>query len=473
MDLVVNVSLRGHIDHLILSKGEEVMASVGLVSLGCPKNQVDSEIMSGLIEEAGLELVTDYKQAEVLIVNTCGFIDDAKEESVDTILQLGQYKKEDNCKVLIVTGCLAQRYPEKLQEEIPEIDAILGTGNFDEIVEVIREALKGEERFEVTSPDFDYRSELPRKRSNVGYTAYVKIAEGCNNRCSYCVIPELRGDLQSREIEDIVAEVTELATAGVKEVNIVAQDITKYGLDLYGKSKLIELLTELLKIEGIKWFRLLYAYPTDFNDELLEMIANQPRICNYIDLPIQHADKKIRKKMGRQGSKKEILALIKKIRSKVPQMTIRTSLIVGFPGETEREFNNLLDFVQEARFDRLGVFTYSREEGTPAAKMPDQVEDEVKEARYERVMELQQNISRERNQEWIGEEVEVLVEEIEQEAGEKLVIGRTERDAPEIDGLIYIKNNIKDQDLDPDPGDFIRTRILDAYEYDLIGEGIK
>ncbi|SDB97042.1 MULTISPECIES: 30S ribosomal protein S12 methylthiotransferase RimO [unclassified Candidatus Frackibacter] len=442
------------------------MSSVGLVSLGCPKNQVDSEIMIGLVEEAGLELVDDYEEAEVLIVNTCGFIGDAKEESIEAILQLAKYK-EDNCEVLIVTGCLTQRYPEELKEEIPEIDAILGTGNFDEIVEVINEGLDGRNKFEVTDPNFDYQKELPRKRLDVGYTTYVKIAEGCNNRCSYCVIPKLRGDLRSRKIDNIVKEVKGLAKQGVKEVNIIAQDITKYGIDLYGESKLVELLKELVKIEDVKWFRLLYAYPNDFSDELIEMIAKHERICNYIDLPIQHADDRIREEMDRRGTKEEILTLISKLRDRIPKMTIRTSLIVGFPGETEKEFKNLLDFVQEAQFDRLGTFKYSQEEGTLAAKMPNQVEEDVKEERYERVMELQKEIALERNQAWIGEEVDVLVEEIQKEAGETLVIGRTERDAPEIDGFIYIK------DVDAKSGDLIKVQVTDAYEYDLIGEKLE
>jgi ribosomal protein S12 methylthiotransferase len=453
-----------------MGKGrKQTMAKVCLVSLGCPKNEVDSEIMGGLIEEAGLELIEDCSQADVLIINTCGFIADAQEESVDTILQLAQYK-EDNCEVLIVTGCLAQRYPEELQKEITEIDAILGTGNFDEVVEVIKKGLEGQSRFEITAPDFDYKAELPRKRSDIGYSTYVKIAEGCNNCCSYCVIPKLRGNLKSRRIEDIVEEVNELADQGVKEVNIIAQDITKYGLDLYGKAKLVELLTELLKIDSIKWFRLLYAYPADFSEELIEMIANNQRICNYIDLPIQHSDKKIRNKMGREGSKQEILALIEKLRDRVPKMTIRTSLIVGFPGETEKEFNNLLDFVKEAKFDRLGAFTYSREEDTPAAKMSAQVSEDIKEKRYEKIMELQQQISLDRNQQWLGREVDVLVEEVQEEGEESLIVGRTERDAPEIDGLIYIKDV---ENTNKKPGDFIKVRISDAYEYDLIGEEVK
>ncbi|ADL13030.1 30S ribosomal protein S12 methylthiotransferase RimO [Acetohalobium arabaticum] len=442
------------------------MVAVGLVNLGCAKNQVDAEIMLGLIDEAGFKLVNDYSQAEVLIVNTCGFIGDAKEESIDTILQLAEYKK-DNCKSLIVTGCLAQRHLEELEAEIPEIDGILGTGNFDKIVEVIKETLSGKSRAEVGNPEFNYHNRLPQKRIGQDYTAYLKIAEGCNNCCSYCVIPELRGKLHSREIEDIVTEAVELADQGVKEVNIIAQDITKYGSDLYGEPRLVELLTELMKVKGIKWFRLLYAYPNDFSDELIEVMAKHERICNYIDLPIQHVDDKIRSKMRRRGTKEDILSLIRKLRDRIPGISIRTSLIVGFPGETEDEFKNLLDFVQQARFDRLGVFTYSREEGTAAAEMPDQVAEEIKEERYERIMDLQQRISLERNQEWIGREVEVLIEEIQQNEDQKLAVGRTQQDAPEIDGLVYV------EDVKAEPGEFIKVRIKDAYEYDLIGERVE
>ncbi|MBM7624810.1 30S ribosomal protein S12 methylthiotransferase RimO [Sporohalobacter salinus] len=442
------------------------MVDIGLINLGCAKNQVDAEIMLGLITEAGFNLVEDYDRAEVIIINTCGFIDDAKEESIDTILQSAEYK-ENNCKALIVTGCLAQRHSEELKTEIPEIDAVLGTGNFDEIVEVIKDALAGESRFEIVNPEFDYHNNLPQKRMGKDYTAYLKIAEGCNNCCSYCVIPKLRGELHSRKIEDIKAEVNELADKGVKEVNIIAQDITKYGIDLYREPKIVELLTELMKIKGIKWFRLLYAYPIDFSDELIEVMAKHERICNYIDLPIQHVDDKIRSKMGRQGSKKDIMSLVQKLRDRIPEISIRTSLIVGFPGETEDEFETLLNFVQEAEFDRLGAFTYSREEGTAAAKMSNQVKEEIKEERYERVMDLQQRISLERNQKWIDREVEVLVEEIQQDGDKRLVVGRTQRDAPEIDGLVYV------EDEDAEPGEFIKTRITEAYEYDLIGERVE
>ncbi|WP_408955905.1 30S ribosomal protein S12 methylthiotransferase RimO [Natroniella sp. ANB-PHB2] len=438
------------------------MIKVGLLSLGCSKNQVDSEIMLGLIGEAGYQIVDNYNNSDVLIVNTCGFIDDAKEESINSILELAQYKQEGACELLIVTGCLAQRYSRDLEEQIPEVDAILGTGNFDQIVDVIEESLEGVRKVEVENPDFDYDRYLPKSNLSPNYTAYLKIAEGCNNCCSYCVIPQLRGPLRSRSIDTIVNEAQKLAQQGVKEINIIAQDITQYGIDLYGESKLIELLKELVQVEGIKWFRLLYAYPSHLTDELIELIAAEDKICNYLDLPVQHADTEIREKMNRTGSKEDILAVIKKLRAKIPGISLRTSLIVGFPGETEAEFKNLVNFVTEAEFDRLGVFTYSQEEGTPAAKMDGQIPEEIKEERYEEVMKLQQEISYQRNQEWIGKQVTLLVEEIQAEES-PLVIGRTERDAPEIDGVVYVKGSTAEV------GELIEVEIVDAYEYDLMG----
>ncbi|MCK8826513.1 30S ribosomal protein S12 methylthiotransferase RimO [Natroniella acetigena] len=438
------------------------MLKVGLLSLGCSKNQVDSEIMLGLIDEAGYQVVDNYNNSDVLIVNTCGFIDDAKEESINSILELAQYKQDGACELLIVTGCLAQRYSQDLEEQIPEVDAILGTGNFDQIVEVIEESLEGTRKVEVENPDFDYDRYLPKNNLSPNYTAYLKIAEGCNNCCSYCVIPQLRGSLRSRSIEKIVDEAQRLVQQGVKEINIIAQDITQYGIDLYGEFRLIELLKELVKIEDIEWFRLLYAYPSHLTDELIELIATEDKLCNYLDLPVQHADAAIREKMNRTGSKDDILAVIKKLRAKIPDISLRTSLIVGFPGETEAEFKNLIDFVTEAEFDRLGVFTYSQEEGTPAAEMTDQIPEEIKEERYEEIMKLQQEISYQSNQDWVGKQVTVLVEEVQAEES-PLVVGRTERDAPEIDGVVYVK------DSTAEVGGLIEVEIVDAYEYDLMG----
>ncbi|WP_027339267.1 30S ribosomal protein S12 methylthiotransferase RimO [Halonatronum saccharophilum] len=436
------------------------MAKIGLLSLGCAKNQVDSEIMLGLIQENGHIVVEDYKEADVLIVNTCGFISDAKEESIESILQLARYKEEGNCEVLIVTGCLSQRYSEELQKDMPEIDAILGTGNFDKIVEVINDTLEGNDNFGVSSPDFDYDRYLPKSNLTPKHTAYLKIAEGCNNCCSYCIIPQLRGKLKSRTIENIIEEAKELAKKGIKEVNIIAQDITQYGIDLYGEGKLVELLKRLLEVKEIKWFRLLYAYPSHLNDDLIELMAKEDRICNYLDLPVQHAHRDIRREMNRSGSKEDILGVIEKLRDRIPDITLRTSLIVGFPGEKQEHFKTLLDFIKEAKFDRLGAFTYSREEGTRAATLSDQISEETKQERHQRVMDLQRDISFEVNQRWVDKEVEVLVEEVQ---GDGLLIGRTRRDAPEVDGVIYIKNS-KAQ-----VGDMIRVNVIEAYEYDLMG----
>ncbi|WP_018247587.1 30S ribosomal protein S12 methylthiotransferase RimO [Orenia marismortui] len=438
------------------------MSTIGLLSLGCAKNQVDSEIMLGLIKDAGHEIIKSYSEAEVLIVNTCGFISDAKEESIESILELSKYKKDGNCKLLIVTGCLSQRYSKELEDEISEVDAIVGTGNFDKIVEIIDDAFGGKKRVEVVDPEFDYDRDLPRNNLTPQHTAYVKIAEGCNNFCSYCIIPQLRGDLKSRSIENIVKEVKKLSEQGVKEINIIAQDITQYGIDLYGESKLVELLKELLKIDGIKWFRLLYAYPSHLSEDLIEIIATEDRICNYLDLPVQHADDEIRRKMNRGGSQEDVLATIKKLRDRIPDITLRTSLIVGFPGETEEQFDNLLSFIKEAQFDRLGAFTYSQEEGTPAAKMDCQIPEERKQERFERVMNLQQDISYERNQSWIAKEIEVLVEEVQSE-DPKIMVGRTRRDAPDVDGVIYIEGS------SAKIGDMIKVKVTDAYEYDLVG----
>ncbi len=442
------------------------MSKIGLLSLGCAKNQVDSEIMLGLLEEAGHEIIEKFDRAEVLIINTCGFISDAKEESIESVLDLAKYKEDGSCKLLIVTGCLSQRYSEVLEEEIPEVDAIVGTGNFDRIVEVIEDAMGGTKRFEVSDPDFDYNRDLPRNNLTPQHTAYLKIAEGCNNYCSYCIIPQLRGVLKSRSIENVLKEVKDLAAKGVKEINVIAQDITQYGIDLYDESKLVDLLKEMLKIEEIKWFRLLYAYPSHLNDELINLIANEERICNYLDLPVQHADDQIRQQMNRSGSREEVLKSIKKLRSRVPNITLRTSLIVGFPGETEEQFNNLLDFVKEVEFDRLGVFTYSQEEGTKAAELPCQIPEDRKEERMNRIMAVQQEISYQRNQKFIGQKLEVLVEEVQSEEP-RMIVGRSYRDAPDVDGVVYIK------DSNAKIGDMIKVKITDAYDYDLVGVELK
>ena len=439
------------------------MVEVALMTLGCAKNKVDSEIMLGLLEKAGYQVTDDYQSAEVIIVNTCGFIADAKEESIETTLQLAEYKEKGNCELLVVTGCLAQGYSDQLAEEMPEIDAMLGTGNFDQINKVIQEGLAGDKNIEINKPEFDYNNYIPETIIENKNSAYVKIAEGCNNCCSYCLIPQLRGKLKSRSIDSIVKEVQQLGDKGVNEINIIAQDITQYGIDLTGESKIVELLEEIVKVDGIHWIRLLYAYPSHISDELVELIATEDKICNYLDIPVQHADGEIRAKMNRSGSKEEILNVIDKLRTRIPDITLRTSIIVGFPGETEKHFRTLLDFIEEAQFDNLGAFTYSQEEGTAAAKMDCQIPEDRKEERYERVMNLQSDISYQRNQKWVGETLEVLVEEV-QSKDPKIMLGRSQREAPEeIDGLIFIK------ETSAEVGEIIDVEITEAHEYDLIG----
>ena len=439
------------------------MVDVAIVTLGCAKNEVDSQIMEQLLTKEKYKLSDDYKQAEVIIVNTCGFIADAKEESIETILELAQYKEEGNCELLVVTGCLAQGYGVELKEEMPEIDAMLGTGNFDQITEIIAEGLAGDRKIAIDKPEFDYDAYLPKTKTSNQKSAYVKIAEGCNNNCSYCLIPKLRGELKSRSQEKIIQEVEELAQQGVKEINLIAQDITQYGRDKGGDSQLVPLLERLVEVAEIRWIRLLYAYPLHISDRLIDFMAREDKICNYLDLPVQHADKEIRTKMNRAGTKEDILAVINKLRSKMPDITLRTSVIVGFPGETEEHFQHLLDFIKKAEFDNLGAFTYSREEKTAAAKMDCQIPQDRKEERYQRVMDLQSNISYQRNQSWVGEELEVLVEDY-QSRKPRIMIGRSRREAPEeIDGVVFIKETTAEK------GEFITVEITEAQEYDLIG----
>ncbi|MFO7819085.1 MAG: 30S ribosomal protein S12 methylthiotransferase RimO [Halanaerobacter sp.] len=443
------------------------MLKVALITLGCAKNEVDSAIMNQILRDADYKLIDDYQSAEVIIVNTCGFIADAKEESIETILELAEYKKEGNCKLLVVTGCLAQGYSTELKAEMPEIDIMLGTGNFDKIAALIEDGLAGEKKVKVSSPNFNYDNYTAETTISNQNAAYVKIAEGCNNNCSYCLIPDLRGALKSRSRESIIKEVKQLAQHGVQEINLIAQDITQYGLDLVGQKQLVPLLKELVEIEGLNWIRLLYAYPLHITDELIDLIAQEDKICNYLDLPIQHADGEIRAKMNRAGSKEDILAVINKLRIKIPDITLRTSVIVGFPGETERHFQELLEFIKEAEFDNLGAFTYSQEEGTAAAKMDCQIPQDRKEERYQRVMKLQSDISYRKNQEWVGEELEVLVEDY-QSRKPRIMLGRSQREAPEeIDGAVFIKDTAAEK------GEFITVEITEAQEYDLIGVEVR
>lgn len=441
------------------------MLKVGLISLGCAKNSVDAEVILGLLKQAGFSLTDSERDADILIVNTCGFISSAKEESINAILDAAQYKKTASCKALIVTGCLAQRYKDELLAEIPEIDGLIGTGEIPRIVSVVNQAIEGLKPAHVDVPTFIYDHDMPRVISTPRYSAYLKVAEGCNNRCTYCAIPEIRGNYRSRSIESVVAEAKRLGLEGVRELNLIAQDTTRYGLDLYGEYKLGTLLKEINEIDEISWLRILYAYPTHFTDELIEIMAKYDKICKYIDLPLQHADDKILREMNRRGTKYDILKLIEKLRKNIPDIALRTSFIVGFPGETSEDFENLVEFVQTVKFDKMGVFTYSPEEGTGAFEMHGQIPEELKEERRDRLMQIQQAISLEANKSKIGKIIKVLIEG-KAEKEQELFVGRTEADAPEVDGIIYVGGR------ELSPGDIVPVKVTHAYEYDLIGEVI-
>ncbi len=434
-----------------------------ITSLGCAKNLVDSEVMAGLLRQAGYIITDTDEEADILIVNTCGFIAPAKEESVNAILDAAGHKEGGSCRALVVVGCLAQRYRDEILAEIPEIDGIMGTGDIPRIAEVVREALEGKKPAVVSAPSFIYSHEMPRVLATPGYSAYIKIAEGCNNRCAYCAIPDIRGEYRSRELESIVAEAGDLARQGVREVNLIAQDTTRYGLDRYGEYRLDQLLARLAEIEGLAWIRVLYAYPTHFTDNLIDVIARTDKVCKYLDIPLQHADDYILRLMNRRGTRHDVLELIEKLRRRIPGLALRTSLIVGFPGETEEHFENLADFVKTVKFDRIGVFAYSPEEGTAAAAMPGMVPDHVKEARKDLLIRIQQEISLEKNKEKIGRIISVLIEGKEENEHE-VYLGRTEADAPEVDGVIYVSGG------GLHPGDIVPVRVTHAYEYDLIGE---
>lgn len=443
---------------------EKNMEKVSLVSLGCPKNLVDAEVMLGYLSRAGYAVTTDETQADIIIVNTCSFIKEAKQESIDTILDLADRKHDGHCKLLIVTGCLPQRYQEELATELPEVDIFVGTGDYPRIVEIIAEKRTSSDQLCYTGdPNFVYNDELPRLQSSPHYTAYLKIAEGCSNRCAYCVIPMLRGDHRSRPLESLLIEARQLVEGGVKELNLIAQDITAYGRDLPDTPSLELLIKELAKLEGLRWIRLLYAYPDGVTDSLIELIKTEPKVCKYLDLPIQHISDPILKRMLRRSGEEEIRTLIAKLRSEIPDIAIRTSLIVGFPGETPEDFKKLLQFVEETRFDRLGVFCYSREEGTPAADMPDQVSERIKRERHKKLMRTQARVSFKHNRALVDSEEEVLVEGYSEET-ELLLKGRSSRQAPDVDGLVYITAG------NANVGDIVRLKITDSSDYDLIGE---
>lgn len=445
---------------------------IGVVSLGCPKNLVDSEIMLGLIHEENYEITNDPSEAEIIIVNTCGFIESAKEESINTILQMAEYKKSGSCKYIIVTGCLSQRYAEELFNELPEADAIAGVEVYDEIGSIIKRVMNGE-RFimlERSKPDVIYTSKetfLPRILTTPSYTAYLKIAEGCDNCCSYCAIPKIRGPYRSKPMEQVLKEAKALADNGVKELIVVAQDTTRYGEDLPGgKLLLADLLKELNKIESLKWIRVMYCYPNNFTDELIETFASLDKVCKYVDLPLQHASNRLLASMNRYDTREEVETLLAKLRKRIPGIVIRTTFIVGFPGETDADFEELKEFVEQQRFENAGVFAYSQEEGTVAGAMPNQIPDEIKQERYHELMALQAQISEEIHKDTEGQTLEVLVEGVEED-GSGLHYGRSYREAPDIDGLVFIENP-----GDIEPGCFVKVNILQGFTYESVGERI-
>jgi len=437
--------------------------NVSLVSLGCPKNLVDAEVMLGHLPAERFTIITDESKAEIIVVNTCAFIRDAQEESVETILEVADYKKTGHCKLLIVSGCMPQRYREELEKELPEVDVFMGTADAPRIVELLDRHLDGGPRHEIGLPDYLYDHTTPRVTSSPYYSAYVKIAEGCANHCSYCVIPSIRGTLRSRTIESVVTETKQLVDSGVKEINLIAQDVTAFGAERDRGPELPALLRELVKIEGLVWLRLLYAYPDGITDELLEMIAAEEKICNYLDLPIQHIDVQILAAMNRRVDESDIRSLLKRIRTRIPDMTLRTSLIVGFPGETDAQFRKLLAFVEEGHFERLGAFRYSREEGTPAAQLDKQVAERTKQARVKRLMKAQARVAFRKNLALKGRIEPTLVEGYSEET-ELLLRGRSVRQAPDVDGQVYITSGLADV------GDIVNLKITDSSEYDLIGE---
>jgi len=441
---------------------------IAFISLGCDKNLVDSEIMIGLLTKAGYAIISDYSKADVIVVNTCCFIEDATQESIDNILEVSQYKLEGKCKALIVAGCMAQRYKEEIFKEIPEVDAIVGTTSYEQIVNTIDEVLKGH-KIKLFNPiDNRINESIANNRiiSTAGYYAYLKIAEGCNNHCTYCIIPKIRGKYRSRNIESLINEAKMLVNQGVKELIIVAQDITNYGLDLYGKNKLCKLLKELAQINDLEWIRLLYAYPEQITDELIDTIASESKICNYLDMPIQHSSDRILKKMARKTNQSQIKQTISKLRDKIPDISLRTTLITGFPGETEEDFNNMVEFVKDIEFDRLGVFTYSRQEDTPAYNYPNQIDENTKLERKNIIMNIQKNISAKKCNEDIGKIFKVLIDG--KLADENVYCGRTYKDAPDVDGLVFIDTN-----KDFMSGDFVSVCVKEASDYDLIGLIVK
>lgn len=438
---------------------------VGMVSLGCPKNQVDAELMLSRIEKKGYKLVSDTGNCDVVIINTCGFIQSAKEEAIENIIEFINLKNEGKIKVIIVTGCLAERYKQQILEEIPEVDGVVGIGSNDEIVKIIQATLDGK-KVEKYGPKEDLSICGDRILTTLPYYAYLKIAEGCDNCCSYCAIPQIRGRFRSRPMDEIIEEAKWLASQGVKEVILVAQDTTRYGEDLYGEYYLAKLLKELAKIDEFVWIRTLYCYPDKITDELLDVIASEEKVAKYIDMPLQHCNDEILKSMNRPMGKKATVELIERIRAKVPDITLRTTLIAGFPGETDEQFEELAEFVKETKFDRLGCFAYSQEEGTRAGVMENQVDEDVRQKRAEIIMQEQMNIMMSDNDDKLGKEITVVLEGVDKLA--ECYFGRSEADAPDIDGKIFFTSENTNHTM----GDFVKVKITDVCDYDLVGEEI-
>lgn len=433
------------------------------ISLGCDKNLVDTEVMLGMLASRGYEMTNDEQEADIIVINTCCFIHDAKEESIQNILEMAEYKKNGSAKALIVTGCMAERYRQEILDEIPEVDEVLGTTAYDRILDAVDAALAGQH--EVMTADLDALPlpETKRLVTTGGHFAYLKIAEGCDKHCTYCIIPKIRGNFRSVPMERLLKEAQDLAEQGVKELILVAQETTLYGKDLYGEKSLPKLLRELCKISGIRWIRILYCYPEEITDELIQVMKEEPKICHYLDLPIQHANDTILKKMGRRTSKQELIDIVQKLRKEIPDICLRTTLITGFPGETQEQHEEVMEFIDTLEFDRLGAFTYSPEEDTPAATFEDQIDEEVKEDRQADIMELQQEIAFDKAEDMIGREVLVMIEG--KVADENAYVGRTYRDAPNVDGLIFINT-----DVELISGDFAKVKVTGALDYDLIGE---
>jgi ribosomal protein S12 methylthiotransferase len=441
---------------------------IGIKSLGCPKNFVDTELICGKLREKGYQISAKIDNSDIVIINTCSFIRDAVEESIEEILYLVKLKEEGKIKHIIVTGCLPQRYKDdNLSQELPEVDAFLGVGDLLDIDNVIKRVLQGEQIYTVSpEPKFLYNHNTPRTILTPKHYTYIKISEGCQNNCSYCLIPQLRGNYRSRKMEDIIDEVKMLSEKqNLSEIILIGQDTTLYGIDLYGEYKLAELLKKLslLELNNLKWIRLLYTHPTHYNEELIEVIASYPKICSYLDLPLQHISDKILKRMNRPVKKSYVISLINKLRDRIPNLSLRTTFIVGFPGETDKDFEELLDFVKEFRFERLGTFIFSREEGTPAYDFPQQIPMRIKKERLKELMLTQQSISKEINSSYVGKEIEVLIDEI-QSGKPKIAMGRTKGDAPEIDGKVIIRTG------KAEVGKFIKVKVTEASEYDLVGE---